>query len=174
MRILATGLSGVGQPPHFQESQKVDRPKTSAVTTVILSSRRSSAVPPERLEVPPNMSDNPLPLPEWSKMNTIRNRLDRMHSPSAMTLAMAAQCTGSAGRSLDHRSVLEREVTGGHLTRVVREQLGLFLAAPGELGVRAAGVEPAARGRVDRARHVALQDDPLLGSRDIRVRDRHR
>src|SRR5262245_40088179 len=156
MRILATVPSGTGQPPHFQESQKVDRPKTIAVTTVILSSRRSSAVPPERLEVPPNMSDRPLPLPECSRMNTIRNRADRMHSPSAMTLAMAAQCTGSgAGRGLDHRSVLEREVTGGHLARVVRQQLGIVLAALGELGVRAAGVEPAARGRVDRARHVA-------------------
>ena len=39
-------------------------------------------------------------------------------------------------------------------------------------GVGAAGVEAAARGRVDRARHVALEDDALL--RGVGVGHRHR
>ncbi len=39
-------------------------------------------------------------------------------------------------------------------------------------GVGAAGVEAAARARVDRARHVAFEDDPLL--RRLGVGDRHR
>src|SRR5258708_2386155 len=44
--------------------------------------------------------------------------------------------------------------------------LRLLLGAARE-GVGAAGMKPAARGRVDRARHVALKDDPLL--RRIRI-----
>ena len=38
-------------------------------------------------------------------------------------------------------------------------------------GVAAAGVKAAARRRVDRARHVPLQDDPLFGSRRVGDRD---
>ena len=43
-----------------------------------------------------------------------------------------------------------------------------------ELRARAPGVEPAARRRVDRRGHVALQDDPPLLLGHVRVRDRHR
>src|SRR5437588_7037926 len=58
---------------HCQDSQNTPRPKMMAVATVILSSRRSSVVPPDRPPPPPNISESPLPRPEWSRMNTIRN-----------------------------------------------------------------------------------------------------
>ena len=120
--ILATGPERSVQPPHFHESQNVDAPKITAVTTVILSRRRSRAVPPDRLDVPPNMSERPLPLPECSRMNTIRNRLESTQSTSAMTLNMARQSTGSlpARRGLHDRAILEREVAGRHLAGMVR------------------------------------------------------
>jgi hypothetical protein len=120
--ILATGPECSVQPPHFHESQNVDAPKITAVTTVILSRRRSRAVPPDRLDVPPNMSERPLPLPECSRMNTMRNRLESTQSTSAMTLNMARQCTGSlpARRGLHDRAILEREVAGRHLAGMVR------------------------------------------------------
>ncbi len=64
MRILPTGRDGPAAYFHFQDSQNVDRPKRVAVMTVILSSRRSRAVPPLSVLVPPNMSESPLPRPE--------------------------------------------------------------------------------------------------------------
>src|SRR6266498_2175098 len=106
-------------------------------------------------------------------MNTIRNRLESTQRTRAMTLNMAHQSTRSlpGRRGLDDRAVLQREVAGRDLAGMVRQELWLVLAALGELRVRAAGVEPAARGRVDRARDVALEDDALLGGGQIRVRD---
>jgi hypothetical protein len=144
--ILATAPERPGiRHPHCQESQNVDAPKIIAVTTVILSRRRSSEVPPDRLEVPPNMSDRPLPLPECSRMNTIRNRLEVTQSTSAMTSNMARQCTGLHARGfVDDRPVFEREVAGRHLAGVMRPELGLLVTAAGELRVRAPGVEAAA------------------------------
>jgi hypothetical protein len=78
-------------------------------------------------------------------MNTIRNRLESTQSTSAMTLNMARQCTGLHARAfVDDRPVFEREVASSHLARVVRPELGLLVAAAGELRVRAPGVETAA------------------------------
>ena len=71
-------------------------------------------------------------------------------------------------------AVGEREVAGRELSLVHRLEDRLVVAALGELGVRAPGVEPAARGRIDRARHVALEDDALLRRGEVRVRDGHR
>ena len=50
-----------------------DNPKTTAVTMVIRSRLRSTDVPPDRPDPPPNMSDRPPPLPECSRTKTIRN-----------------------------------------------------------------------------------------------------
>src|ERR671919_3274561 len=92
------GALALGPYFHCQDSQNVDRPKIKPVATVIRSSRRSSDVPPDRLDEPPNMSDSPLPFPECSKMNTMRNRLDRMFSTRATTSSTANKSTGSRGR----------------------------------------------------------------------------
>ena len=61
-------------------------PQTIAVTTVMRSSVRSSAVPPDSVLEPPNMSDNPLPFPECIKIVMIRNNEDKMSSTTAMAL----------------------------------------------------------------------------------------
>src|SRR5437660_10750215 len=68
--------------------------------------------------------------------------------------------------------VLERLNGAGAIVAAadVRERRLVDLATG--LGVQAAGVEPAARRRVDRARDVPRQDDPLPPQ--LRVRDRHR
>src|SRR6266513_199703 len=68
--------------------------------------------------------------------------------------------------------VLERLNGAGQVVAAadVRERRLVDLAAG--LGVQTAGVEPAAGRRVDRARDVARQDDPLPPQ--LRVRDRHR
>jgi len=72
-----------------------------------------------------------------------------------------------------------RESGGLHLAQVAGDvvagedlaHLRLLLRAALE-GVGAAGVEAAARGRVDRARHVALQDDALARRLGVGNRDR--
>src|SRR6266536_151973 len=50
----------------------------------------------------------------------------------------------------EHRPILQREVTGGKLTCVVRQELRFVLLALRELSSRTARMESAARGRVDR------------------------
>ena len=64
---------------HFQASQNVQIPHTIAVTTVTRSRVRSSAVPPARVDDPPNSSDMPLPRPEWSRIVRIK-KIDAMMS----------------------------------------------------------------------------------------------
>src|SRR2546429_4707187 len=57
---------------------------------------------------------------------------------------------------------LQREMTGGHVTRAERAELGLFGGAA-FLGELAPGPEPAAGGRVHRAGQLAPDNDALLG-----------
>src|SRR3990170_1076058 len=79
---------------HCQASQKVHRVKMTAVATVILSRRRSRAVPPVRVPPPPNMSDRPLPLPEWRRMNSTRNSADTISSTITMVLTILTMGSG--------------------------------------------------------------------------------
>ena len=75
---------------------------------------------------------------------------------------------------------LDRKVAGGQVTRLLgRERRDLLHATL--LGLRASGVEAAARRRVDRRRDVALEDHPLplggqvgVGHRYGREQRRHR
>src|SRR5262245_33204399 len=53
-----------------------------------------------------------------------------------------------------------RQVAGGQMAGGGGLEQGLLGAAAVE-GIGTAGVEAAARGRIDRARHVALEDDAL-------------
>ena len=73
---------------------------------------------------------------------------------------------GTRRRRTGVAQVAGRELAGENLP-----QHGLFPGAAVE-GIGAAGVEAAARGRVDRARHIPAQDDALF--RRIRVGHRHR
>jgi hypothetical protein len=102
-------------------------------------------VPPDKLEVPPNMSDRPLPLPECSRMNTIRNRLESDAEHEAMTSGHGRQSAGpySPAGFVDDRSVLEREVAGATWPGVVRPGSARRRCA-GALRVRAPWVETAA------------------------------
>ena len=80
---------------------------------------------------------------------------------------------GLLGRPVD----LLGEVAGDLVARVEHAQrriLGHAALRVAELLAQpAAGVEPAARRRVDRRRDVALEDDPAAARLDDRIRDRH-
>src|SRR3712207_1361225 len=60
------------------------------------------------------------------------------------------------------------EVAGRRVPLVAVDQGGGLLGAD-VLGLPAAGAGPAPRGRVGRARHVALQDDPVLLATQVRL-----
>ena len=62
-------------------------------------------------------------------------------------------------------------VTGREVAVAVIDERGLDLLADIR-HVPAPRMEAAARGRVDRARHVALEDDPLALMGEVRIRDR--
>src|SRR5436190_19322896 len=148
---------------------------------VIWSSRRSTDVPPVRPPPPPNMSDSPPPFPECSSTKMIRNseaiRCTTMtaafsvsqHDTGRPRLRHTRRGSGFDAHALHDGLVLEREVAGRHLPLVVRRELRVVLLALRELGPGASGMEPAPAGRVDRRGHVALQDDPLLLLRQVRV-----
>src|ERR1051326_7902552 len=81
-------------------------------------------------------------------------------------------------RRLRRRNEVERlhdlgEVTRGRMALPTVDECGLFLGAD-RLRLPAARPEPATRGRVRRARHVALEHDPLSLSAPRRLLDRHR
>src|SRR5437763_9785262 len=67
---------------------------------------------------------------------------------------------------------LAPEMTGDPVARSLFFQRRRVLGTEGQLPDRAAGVEMAAGGRVDRVRHVALQHD--AAALDAWIRDRHR
>jgi hypothetical protein len=123
----------------------------TAVATVIRSRRRSSEVPPDSDPEPPNMSESPLPFPECSRMNTMRNSELKMHRMSATTLSMEPSLPAGAVRALVHDgAVRQREVAGDDLPGVGGGEHRLLLAASRQLGAWAPWMEAAARGRVDR------------------------
>jgi len=63
-------------------------------------------------------------------------------------------------------------MAGDPVARALLLQRRRVLGTEGQLPDRAAGVEMAARGRVDRVRHITLKHDaPAL---DARIGDRHR
>src|SRR5262245_18629101 len=70
---------------------------------------------------------------------------------------------GSGGGSVLGQA---RQVAGGQMAGGGGREQGLLGAAAVE-GVGTAGVEAAARGRIDRARHVALEDDALAGGAGV-------
>ena len=67
---------------------------------------------------------------------------------------------------LDPSGCRQREMAGHGAAVLARNQQGPFAAAA-VLRHRAARMKPAAAGRVDRAGHIAGQDDPLAGTRRI-------
>src|SRR6478672_3415233 len=72
--------------------------------------------------------------------------------------------------------VLDREVAGRQVIGLIAEtRLKFWVPVHAVLAcLGAARVEPAARGRDDRRRHVADQDDPLTLRGLVRVGERHR
>src|SRR5688500_20245244 len=135
------------------------------MTTVILSMLRSITVEPMALEPipPPNMSDRPPPLPLCISTSTSMNT-------DEMTSRGTAIQVSSTANTLDDRP-FPGEVAGDRVLDVVGPpdlEQRFLLGADRRVGaavlqllaVPAPGAEPAARGRVDRRRRVARQDDP--------------
>src|SRR5207237_177498 len=77
------------------------------------------------------------------------------------------------GGGLTASEDLVPEMTGGEVVRLDLEQLRLFFPTQ-LLCERAARMEPTAARRIDRARHVAREDDALALALDRWIGNRHR
>ena len=153
----------------------VQKTKTSATTTVMRSRFFSTTVEPIAADPmpPPNMSDRPPPLPLWS---STRKTITRAAATSAIgdegdEHGLAGYQPIPAGREprLDDFGGDFRKVAGHGVTLASVDQRRLFGRAD-VLRLPATGAEPAAARRVDRARHVALEHDPLALAFPLRVR----
>src|SRR5947207_7758125 len=104
---------------------------------------------------------------------TCTKRRSPFHSSALVTRAASAR-GGPAGQAqVAQRPRLEREVTCLEVAVLAgRRELGLVDVARALLEARAARVEPARAGWIDRARHVALEHDRLACAGDVGVRDR--
>src|SRR5262249_57104917 len=113
--------------------------------------------------------ERPPPFPECSSTNTIRNRderICRIRTKMVNTVPRIVPAFGELLPALDHRGtgddgpVLQREVAGGHLARVVRRELGFGLRAQREARPRTAWGGAAARRRGEPRRDGARHGGP--------------
>src|SRR5262245_54230185 len=81
---------------------------------------------------------------------------------------------GLADLVVGHRPLLERVVAGGEMALPEGAQQRLVHVADSLVEARAARMEAARGGRVQRARDVALEHDPLALPPELGVGDRHR
>ena len=104
-----------------------------------------------------------------------RARSDARNAPYRARYARARQVRDESERARGHGSEdlgFFGEVAGDGVALATVDQLGLLLRAD-VLRLPAAGAEPAARRRVRRRRHVALEHDPVARPLLARVGHRH-
>src|SRR5947207_334300 len=140
----------------------VEKAKTSAATTVMRSRLRSTTVEPAAVApiLPPNMSDSPPPFPLCRSTRKMSRSPSRtwMSPTQKISLVKTSAASMSGSRLDDGRHF--GEVAGDGMTLATIDQCRLRLGAD-VLGLSSAGAETASGWRVDRARHVALEHDPL-------------